>query len=69
MKEKLMNRIKRIVQMNVNINLQNMQFVIDFFCIDVDDLKSKDEINRLINYHKWFQSDYYSKSFFFINEY
>jgi isopropylmalate/homocitrate/citramalate synthase len=65
MKEKLMNRIKQVVQMNVDISLQSMQFVIDFFCIDVDDLKSKDEIDRSINYHRWFQSDYCLKSFLF----
>jgi hypothetical protein len=47
-----MNRIKQIVQMNVDMNLQSMQLVIDFFCIDVDDLESKNEIDRSINYHR-----------------
>ncbi len=37
--------------MNVDINFQNMQFVIDFFYIDVENLKSKNEINRFINYY------------------
>jgi hypothetical protein len=41
MKKKLMNKIKRIVQMNVNIHFQNMNVVIDSFCDDVEDLESK----------------------------
>jgi hypothetical protein len=49
MKRKLMNKIKRIVQMNVNIHLQNMNAVIDSFCDDVEDLESKDENNRSVN--------------------
>jgi hypothetical protein len=49
MKKKLMNKIKRIVQMNVNIHLQNMNAVIDSFCDDVKDLESKKESNRSVN--------------------
>jgi hypothetical protein len=66
MKEKLMNRIKRIVQIDVDISLQSMQFVIDFFCIDVDDLELENEIDRSVNYHNWFQFDYFLKSFSFL---
>jgi hypothetical protein len=49
MKKKLMNKIKRIVQMNVNIHLQNMNVVIDSFCDDVEDLESKKKNNRSVN--------------------
>jgi hypothetical protein len=49
MKKKLMNKIKRIVQMNVNIHLQNMNAVIDSFCDDVEDLESKKKSNRFVN--------------------
>jgi hypothetical protein len=49
MKEKLINKIKRIVQMNVNIHLQNMNAVIDSFCDDVENLESKEKNNRFVN--------------------
>jgi hypothetical protein len=49
MKKKLMNKIKRIVQMNVNIQFQNMNAIIDSFCDDVEDLESKKESNRFVN--------------------
>jgi hypothetical protein len=39
MKKKLMNKIKRIVQINVNIQLQNMNVIIDSFCDNVKDLE------------------------------
>jgi hypothetical protein len=32
-----MNKIKQIVQMNVNVQLQNMNVIIDSFCDDVRD--------------------------------
>jgi hypothetical protein len=58
MKKKLMNKIKRIVQMNVNIHFQNMNVnihfqnmnvVIDSFCDDVENLESKEKSNRSVN--------------------
>ncbi len=49
MKKKLMNKIKRIVQMNVNIRLQNMNVIIDSFCNDVEDFESKEKNNRFVN--------------------
>jgi hypothetical protein len=49
MKKKLMNKIKRIVQMNMNIQLQNMNIIIDSFCDDVEDFESKKENNRFVN--------------------
>ncbi len=48
-KKKLTNKIKRIVQMNVNIHLQNMNAVIDSFCDNVEDLESKKESNRFVD--------------------
>jgi hypothetical protein len=54
MKKKSMNKIKQIVQMNENIQLQNMNVIIDLFCDNVKDLKSKKENNRFINYQKSF---------------
>jgi hypothetical protein len=49
-----MNKIKRIVQMNVNIQFQNMNIIIDSFCDDVEDLESKKGNNRFVNYQESF---------------
>ncbi len=68
MKKKLMNKIKRIVQMNMNIQLQNMNIIIDSFCDDVEDFESKKENNRFVNCQEsvWL---FDKKIFFFNNEY
>jgi hypothetical protein len=44
-----MKKIKRIIQMNVNMQLQNMNVIIDSFCDDVEDLEAKKESNRFVN--------------------
>ncbi len=65
-KAKLMSKIKRVVQMKIDFNAQHMQDIVDFFCIDIDDLKSENEINRVVNYHNLFQSDFLIKSVLFL---
>jgi hypothetical protein len=56
-----MNKIKRIVQMNMNIHFQNINVVIDSFYDDVENLESKEKTIVLLIVKN--QSDYLIKRF------